>query len=293
MYKDSDPKRLARALMYRRINDLWEAGETRPEGRAVVLTGPEAGDVGSLRWYLGYQAKDTLFVDQDEGCLKVAAGRWPGVNTFHGSLAAGIKSVKTVGLAVMDFMGNFTQHVLDSVASLRSKLEVGSVITLTFKRGRESNFTPNWDKAQELFNQEMKRNPWIKMVVGAENSSPFLEATRVIGYSQLVKKILPKENLEVVFMVRYYSTCPMCIIALMKTVPSMKGNRWKSVFDGLSPEEREGEIQAKWSGRETFLEIGKELFSSGLDNEQVAEILNLPRLSINAWKAHWTRGTYK
>ncbi len=285
---ESDPKRLARALMYRRIRKLW-IGKP-PEGYVITLAGSEAAEIGAIRDYLGWSPHHTIFVDTDKTGLDVVNKSWPLARTHHGKIETVLKDLDgPVAFVNFDFMGSFNETVMSSISAVRSHLVPASIIAYTFSRGHEAEHTPNWDKARVIMKGFLARNPWMTTAVGDENSSTYLEASRFLGYAELIRKAVRKD-MRLVYFLRYNR---MGVLVLQDTSQLESNRHWKAVFNDLMPEEKTGDVVATSDTKATIKNLIIELFTGEkMTTPQIASFLNLPSLAVRAYRANWTRGAY-
>lgn len=295
---DSDAKRLARALLYRRIDQLWSFSK-RPEGTIITLCGDEATEIPSIRDYLKWEPEKTLFVDElPEGPKKVRK-QWKAAGAFHGDIRDAVRQLKgPIAFANLDFMGYFTQDVKQTIFLIKNIIAPGGVVSYTFRRDREADHTPEWNRLSKRAMQIIKSDPELDRKLGGEHSTPRSEAVRMVGYSDLLKTFLEKKpnSYQEIYAMRYFSKSEdnngnsMGIIALQNT-DGIKNKYWEEELKNpLSEEEKVGYIRPTIC-RESLRHIAVRLLDS-MSPKEVAGFLNLPRQNVAAWLAHKTRGTY-
>lgn len=126
-----------RTHFYRCVRDLW-AYTGKPRGKALVLAGQEAADVGPLIHLLGYKPSDIWLVDWEESeALNWARSVWPGLNTYAGDVRNVIGATGKLGLVNLDFCGHLTPGRRTIVQQASEFMSDGAVCSYTFLRGRE------------------------------------------------------------------------------------------------------------------------------------------------------------
>jgi hypothetical protein len=294
---ETDAKRVARFLLYDRINRLWQLS-VRPRGVAIVLAGKKLGDLGGLRWVLKFNPQDVIIVDNKEKqALKEAEEQWPGVRTYDGDVLDVVKDIKEpIALANLDFTGYLDDHRERIVSHVGNHLSDGGVCSYTFFRGREHEGIKNW--------RELLTIPTSRPVVNGykrseeEVRSLALDEKRFIGYAKKLKWALGR-NIHPVVLLRYSSnlekqqdnTYPMGVLAFQRLNPSGVRKTWlhevvKTNYIPRLSRRRRDEM------REYLRICSIRLFYEGLRSNAIGAILNTKPTIVAAWLAHETRGTY-
>jgi hypothetical protein len=286
---DTDSKRLARFYLFRRILMLW-ATVDKPEGTALVLAGPEASEIGCLRYYLSLPGEKVYFVDNKENAgLEIVKNIWSTANCVCGDIQTILEELKeNIAFVNLDFCGYMTDKVLESVDAAARKLVTGGVIAYTFVRDRENALTPNWDLAQKQAKRIIAQDPRYRSI--KEGTKDWLDAVRFLGYTEILKTRLGKD-FEPIFKIRYSSDRAMGMVALQKMPVHQRTPAWRrELAKSYSFEERSGyifDVELRSKLREIAMEL-----TDKIPAKKVAEILHLPATTLAAWQAHKTRGTY-
>jgi len=115
------------------------------QGHAITLAGTEPREeVSLLRDYLGWEAERSWFVDNDiknrhvQKAIKQVRVYWPGAKARLGNLREALPQIDKVGFANLDFMGHLNSYnVLPCLREVHEKMISGSIVGLTWERGRE------------------------------------------------------------------------------------------------------------------------------------------------------------
>lgn len=282
---ETDSKRLARLALYRRIQQLQPA-TTRTEGSAVVLAGPEAGEVGCLRDFLGLKPHRTYFVDwESEKGLDRARQDWPKVNTELTDVNNVVRPgyLKTpLALLHLDFMGYLNEVREDTLKQAAPLMAMWGMVFYTFFRGREKSGVGLWDKMKET-------------------KASSLDGKRFIGGARIIQKALGS-NFVPVFALRYCSISrravrnvrqgSMGVLGFQKVPKDFQGNsHWMRMLG--EPTQFGGEVPTDERLLQELLRTeALELRRQGHKSKEVSAILNMGAGKVAAWFAMQSRGTY-
>lgn len=142
---DVGEKAESRTAMYRALRETVFA---KPgTGAAVVLAGPDLGDLPLLTNVLRWDPRKIVVVDIDnsDGRLDKARRRYPGVTTFCGDLTYALKHLGEVGFACLDLMGPFSWEAVRTFEAVGERIAKRGAVSYTFLRGREQDITVEAD----------------------------------------------------------------------------------------------------------------------------------------------------
>lgn len=290
---ETDAKRVARLQLYLRIQQL-QSEEVRKRGMVVVLAGPEAGEVGCLRYLLNLDPRQVLFVDTDKNGLRVARSRWPGVATFNGDLLDAIQALKApLAFANLDFTGVMKKkerRIVEEAALCTMK---GGFISYTYFTGREMPGRSNFN--------EIVKVPAIREALPShfKKNRLVMDEKRTVWYmSELMRLLGP--TFDPAFFLRYdarheakYSRhSPMGVMAFQNAPHSIRTRTWETLMkSGTHEGSTNGKLDtATVKGRLRSKAIA--LAFKGKTSKEIAEILNVKAGTVAAWLANETRGTY-
>lgn len=285
---ESDAKRIARYDLYAHLQGVIQTyGD--PGGWAVVLAGPDAAEVGVLRYVLGWPRDRVIFVDKDETGLRAAEQKWPGVDTFHGDIIDILTALRGgIGFAHFDFMGHVNKTVQETFEIARGKIQMGGVIAYTYLRGREHAKTPNWQEAlaagKSMLLQGRKLSERRRL---RRDQKTLMEAARVYGYMALLAAALSPRGFDEyapLYTGRYHSgRSPMGFFALARRPVQARGLNWPEPVDNDMPADDYGDRLKR---------VIVDFRQMGYPDNEIAAVFNVDARSLPAWQAHVTRGTY-
>ena len=293
---DSLAKRAVRFMMYMDCSTFWHNGDFKPPtGLAVVLAGPEACELGSLRYLLQWPAERTVFVDVDKRGLEVAKAKWKGVPTFHGSVGDFFQSNKEkVAFVHMDFNGHLTEDAMAALRALRGRLTHRAFVALTVLRGREHNeHTLLWPWMKQVGKHAGKKMA-NKMNVDVDDIE--LDAARLVGYRSIIGNCIGenkhRDELDMVFVQPYQGhKTPMLSVGCFWLPQAMRGPKWKKAINSMYRCRAITSMKNDYAER--FIKHwGLHLRRGGMPIEIVSEVLNVQEGTLTAWLAHDTRGSY-
>lgn len=306
---DCVTKKLARYNTYWEIKQIWEKSGT-PKGWVVLLAGDEAAEVGCVLNLLRWPANHVIVVDLNPRGLHAAQERFPGVRTYQGNVLDVIEALPedSISLIHLDFQGHFKESEASFVRATRQKLRRGAFLLYTFMHGRDKSkpyYAPTRVRGRTALGQLPEDE---RKALSPREESKFVRAT---GTMLRIMKAMSADSGDVwgPFGINYNSGSPMELLALMYWpgfVKRMRKNK-RRVEAGKKPcvpdwyyemfttkpfrvpivytEDRHIRILAlrllswPWPDRE-------------LTAKEVAEILNIKKATVAAWKAHETMGTY-
>lgn len=295
---ETDAKRIARAQLYRRIASLQAPAERR-EGMAVVLAGPDAGEVGCLKHVLRVRPWQVLFVDnrETEGLAK-ARRQWPGVHTYCGDILDALQNLQApLFFANLDFMGYLNDHRRRTVEAAGRLLKARGVLSYTFFRGREAPGRGNWDALRSIRTHRRRAR------IGNQSARdmPTWDERRMIGYTQEIQSLMGGTQAEPIFMLRYDSKsaerkerhAPMAVLAFQHMPAGLRTAEWEAALSTTPNEGSRGGSLPRKHLDEALRNQALAYLHEGWNCKEVAELMTLPVGTIMAWKAHETRGTYE
>ena len=261
---ESDAKRFARASLYMKANALWSPGGGIPGSLAVVLAGPHAPEVGALRHFLRWPAKDVLFVDVVKRHLDAVKRRWPQARTFLGPISDAIQSVGgSIGFINYDFMGALNGAAEASIASARGKLAPRAIVAYTFHRGREDDRTPWWKYMKSL----------TRRTAGTVEAR---DAVRMIGYSFLLARLLGHKWCTPIYRMRYTANgCHMGVVAVQNMPPEFRTSPWATAVCTMNNhEEKDGMINERSLEKSLGTLVNQTLLETPC--QRVSALFNIP-----------------
>jgi hypothetical protein len=274
---ETDGKRLARYHIFHRIH-LSTISTPLPPGRVITLCGPDPGDVGCIRDMLRVSPERVLFVENDRAFrsgLKKARLKWPGVETYFGNVEDVLRSTKdTVSVLNADLMGTLKQRDLPLFEAAADHMETGSALNFTFFRGREQ-------EGQGLYGGTLSR---------CQTPGKSLDWLRFDLFSRTLRGVLGG-NINQLILALTYDARSTLKNSRHSPMGAMLFQRDAVANNALGHLNRRIEINS-FDVRQRLRMVALSLLSKGYPSEAVASILNLNELSIRAWLAHETRGTY-
>lgn len=279
---DTDAKRLSRVAVYRRIEEL-QPPECRRwgKGMAIVLAGPEAGEVGCLRDFLKMDPKGVIFVDREaKGLLKVNRD-WPEAVTFFSDMKELNRLFKgssyPTSIVNFDFCGYVTDENEKLVRNIAPQIVDWGMVFTTFFRGRET-----FGNRERVLKAKAKT----------------LDGKRFVSTAGVLQKALGPTFLPV-FSLRYAGLQSdgrgktkrgtMGILGFQKVPKGFQRNtHWTRMMESPSP--YGGNIPTDERLLSELLRVeALTLRSRGLNSKEVAAILNLNPGSVAAWFANQSR----
>jgi SAM-dependent methyltransferase len=239
---ESPSKRLARVRLYRRVDDLFQAGGT-PDGWVVVLAGKQACELWILRHFLQWDPSRVLFVDIDPAGPKRAFLEWPDANIYVGDLIDVLPELDSIAFANLDFCGLPTQQVQRCVREVGKRLSPGGIVSYTFPRGRENQQSlRHWSPAFAMADEY------------AEDQGIALSSSddrRFLGYTLLLEQLLGKRSLHAALALKYRNNqvrgLSMGSVALQWMPRKKQTREWRQAIE-LDP--YSGKIDPKQSDEE-------------------------------------------
>jgi hypothetical protein len=275
---ESHVKALVRALLYKRLIELWNAA-TYPEGWAITLAGPDACEVGPLKSYLRWPEDRVLFVDTQRKGLDRVGKEWPGAGVFRGKLATALDKYEgQFAFVNLDFMGQCTEEVQATIAKLKHRLAVGAVVSYTFSRGREHSGTKSWRIVVNAAEEFMRRH-------GRAIPDTF-ESIRWVGIAALTQKLLDSENIHLVGRFRYRSNIKdMGVMMLQYLPPEAVTEEWRAL-ELLDLQTRSDESAYEMLCHHVRADMRK------MSTRQLVALYHMPTTTIAAFKAAGTKAGY-
>jgi hypothetical protein len=284
---ESDAKRLSRLRCFLHVKQQFERYGA-PDGWAVTLAGPEAAEVGVMRYLMGWPRDRVLFVDHDPRGLRRAERLWPGVDTYCGDIVDVLSFLDGgIAFAHFDFMGHLNRTAQETFERAGSMLKPHGVVMYTYFRGREQNNSTIWHLAQHYGKSVGCRTLAAKRAYRGLSEKQRKKWARTFGYLTIVIDLLERHStgafVPIIAGSNYQSTSPMGVLAVQKFRHAPK----KADRPAIYPQIRGGD----YAMRETR-KLLKIMHDCGYPNRELAAIFNVAEKSIPAWLAHVTRGTY-
>lgn len=253
----------------------------------MVLAGPDAGEIGCLRHYLGFQADRTWFVENDKkhkAGLEKVRREWPGANAKLMDVKDVLSSLadNSVAFLHLDFMGYLNGVRRDIVLEAAQKMAVWGTIFYVFFRGRERDGVGFWT--------ELKKD-----------KSKTLDGKRFVGGAKILSKALGWDFVPI-FSLRYTSVAArlkgsarkgdMGIIGFQRLPSTVeRSDYWLRMLEEPSP--YGGVVPTDDRLCKEYLRIkALELRRSGHKSKEVAAILNTNPGTVAAWFALQSQGAY-
>lgn len=316
---ESIAKKIVRVNLYSRAADLLRLANIDPmEARVLVLAGPEAHETGVLQHIFRTTAKNVTFCDREDRGLIVAQRKWPGVLIHHGSVDAALRqAAQPFHFIHLDFNGHMNGGVKSAFAELRKGTMIGSVVAVTFLRGRETVNTPGWAGVDMFTGETFVRGLPRRLI---QNASKFpalaailaLDPKRVRMYSWALRSALlgtpdfsgdrPYGREEITPLVAGYvydsGNSPMGTVVVQRwrrenntgqwgfsigQPANMKRNAAQALRTAVS--EAAGAVREK--SRDDLLELVDKLLLV-MNYDEACAVLAISRRTLAAWRAHRT-----
>lgn len=152
---ESLAKKVARVRLYRRTREMLRCRNIDPATiKVVFLPGPEAAEVGALKYIFKARAQNVVGIDRDEVAIEALRKKWPGACGILGDLAdrslvedeAGpFRRVFSTfqsphdlaGFIHLDLMGNLSVAAALMYCNWAAFCREDGVVAVTYLRGRE------------------------------------------------------------------------------------------------------------------------------------------------------------
>lgn len=302
---ETDAKRIVRLDCYLRAAELI-AGSTSARHQlygiqpcwAVTLCGPDAAELGAFKHLLKWPARQSAFVDMDSNPsgLRKAEKNWDNVKTINDTLYNAIRLIKgPIAFIHLDFMGHISSDVETSLHLIRPRIPRGGVVMVTSLRGRETVNTPHWKEAQNRISwPALVASPdFIRRTKAFGWTNPRLAVARAAGYANEHLQILNGADTGrfSVFQKRGMFWCER--IYEYQGGPSPMVVHFYRRTD-LSLFKNEAMLyRLRCNGEQAAMQVRSQVLRMmDLSTEEISEIMNIPRGTVAAWRAHGTRGTY-
>lgn len=159
---ESIAKKVARIRLYKRTRQALKYFDYKLENvKVLFLPGPQATEVGVLKYLLKTQPKNVVAVDKDPEVCQWARMKWPGITAVCGDLmypdtVREVRSVcSTYDFIHLDLMGTLSANSELLYAQWSNLCETNGVMAVTYLRGREQKITPISRQCQ-LFGEKMR-----------------------------------------------------------------------------------------------------------------------------------------
>lgn len=288
---ESIAKKIARARAYEFAVKCLPA-DRRGRATVLALAGPEAGDLGPIRAFGVTDAPaDVMLVDLEEGGLRCAAREWPGVHVFHGPLHEA-RPPWPVDLAVLDWCGHGdTPLACRSYRAISGRLRFGSVIVVTYLRGRESDYSST-KRAARVMARDSKR---YRTIDNLARIRPVAIACAVSEAMGLVAATEPRDVMGLrdrdpvladwgsITYRGHASPMGIGIFTVRRKIDICRAWRREEPVCYMS------NVQSSECDTPGLLREAERLAAAGVD---AAAALAVSRGTLAAWKAHKTMGSY-
>lgn len=285
---ESLAKKIARVKLYLDISQHLPRDGT---SRVVGLAGPEANDVSLCEAFNIAHPSRICLADLDEEAVTVAKAR--GATTFHGPMHQ-MPHPEPVDLAVFDWCGYAdSTHAISAYRAF--KYRVGSVICVTFARGREQT-----DSAPQ---EHLRDNAKINMPTTLDNARKVVAAKTIssalgipiLFWAQDSSAHSIKDSAPILHLVSILDyqghSMPMGMVALKISRKYEFMRRCRKGNDVSRSEKISWHPPVKKNADVLeCLRIADYLEEEGIDP---AKALAVSPGTLAAWRAHRTMGTYE
>jgi hypothetical protein len=276
---ETDPKRLARLAVYRRVEELQP--QSARSGRSfVVLAGPRAGELGCLRHFLKTDPTLTHFVDRERVTgLARAKEEWPGVNTHNKNAYDVIGALETpAALVHMDVCGYLDRVDEQEIRKIGRVVCDWGMVFFTFYRGRErpGTYVRKRIEASPAETPEGKRFQSTAQAMTSALGSNFhpVFSLRYTGVERFIGKV---------------HLGPMGVLGFQKIPPPTSiSAHWFSMLRNPSPYGGYVPTDPRLL-REHLRVEALSLRTRGLNASEVAAILHMNPGTVAAWFAKQSR----
>ena len=272
-FEDTYRKKLSRLLYWEKVEQILG----NIDGFVfLALAGPDAGDLSTLLG-LGAEMEQVVLVDKDAKAVESSKWKFPKADVRHGELLEVVGKDEKFDAVFLDFCSNLKPEVFDYLAEVvKSHLAEGGVFGINILSGREAGeMRETLDKAGiSLRGQYTDKS---------ESAYPYLTRCAIL-HEQLTERL--GWSPEPALVINYASIgkdrqgVPMLTVLYKKAKgkKSFVPRSYESMLQTISVDEP--------AFRKDALELAKK-------RDRVDLLLNIPRGTLAAWKAHDTRGTYK
>jgi len=278
---DDIPKKEARAYIYQRVKALRDALNLDTNGLFITLAGDDGAEIGFLEYELRANPKKTWFVDLKKENLNTIKEKWPGANTFFGSLENFLNYLppNDIEFINLDFQGLFTDPVGYSFAALKDRVVPGGLISYTFERARDGG------------------NIWVRLKEKAtialqqEGLSPEQDRDTIRYYATLqnIRETFGSDFEPVLYFMYQNKRSPMSVLLIQRHHPKMANNQvWEREMARKNSTAHITQKIPRLKGKLEDRESMKNIALAYIDKYSTAEIAKMLRIEtkyINAWKA--------
>lgn len=296
----------------------------------LVLASREGGDISVLVG-MGVPISNIVAVDREESAAAACRLKWPGCDVICGDVCDAANYFKDdLQTVFLDFCGPVTVETIRTCVECFRVMPCGPSVVLAaaFLKGRERRQTPKVSvlHAGSGFNRRarLRRRSTLRhldyaskinaILEGRENCDPMdlmesiandsgawdagaMRMNLLDGVFELASNYREAEAIRVI---NYQGKgVPMCILvfAVRKKGFTSRNHEFTITFVGDPNSRSAREYQSMTKGVPVDMEKSpvlwvKEFCVNEPDSDYASLVLNIPRSTISAWKAHSTRGTY-
>jgi hypothetical protein len=330
---ESLQKKIVRALALGDAFQCWDSNPFNDDAGLVVLPGPTCGDLEALSAFVPEVISDAqhsiMFVDTDKNSILSATERYPKAFSYNGCLSDAVFPWK-VRLGIADFCGSLEGNNYRGLVNLVQNAVSPAVFIVTMSRGRESK--SEISRVVKMVNKKTEfrqahgrtltysrgRTEKPRTTIWAKWNDENEEATQtacaraqavvwqIAGSTRCLLGHLARgrNDFRLGKRVTLLSVMPYTRTAMesgkRKLYPMVT---FVMAVSTRPPPRRKGiEVQfvpSEAGCKETFLQIAEELTGKiGQRNStnpegDICRIMNIDRLTLAAYKAHRTRGSYR
>jgi hypothetical protein len=299
---DGLAKKLVRFELWTVLSEIL--GERFMQGRHLVLSSHEAGDVSTLLG-LGVPPNHIVAVDTDRGALACAKKKFPEVDFRHADITEVAKTHQHKFLtAHVDLCSTISEDTIKTIVGTLPALRNNSFLGIAFMMGREKE-----DAASRI---EREKN---KIARKREHGKD--DATRGYNVNRMARIRVLASRLDGICASNRIAIRPMwakfylsggkkrkgvpMAYTLFSVVRATKKEPFGAFIDRVRKTESEWipstTLAGSLSNDPWYLNIDEKALRDfclrmNKSAAQISLLLNIPKMRVAAWKAHRTMGTY-
>lgn len=224
-----------------------------------------------MRDLLRLRADQCWFADKSEKYgLKKARTAWKGIHTHLGDVRELFGRIPKAAIVNLDFCGLLSVEREEIVQEVAPHVMDWGMVFYTFFRGREM---------KGRYGYEVLKKSNAKTLDGKR-----LQATASLLLERLGKGFLPVFALRYTSLRRWpYRVGPMAILGFQKVPEGFERNsHWLKMLSKPAPYDSFVPMDDKTLHQQLRLEV-QALHHKGFDTEQIAAILSMSRVVVDAW----------
>lgn len=274
MIVDSIGKKIMRARMWLTLKPLL-----KKDSQILVLTGPTAGDI-SCALAVGVAPRNILAIDKDPKLVVSARLHYPQAKHKNISLEELASAGARFDAVILDLCTPLTANSLATLNVGRKLLKPRGILTYTFLCGREN---PSTEVYKEINSRKKKYK---------ENSAQLSRLSYLRDWLESAQDQTPPSLHQLISNAWLYDSrnpdekgCLPMGVVLIRTAPQIP-------LELLLGIRRDKFIATQWLRKPTKKDLVEEADKFKQMNLPEAQLLNIPRATLVAVRAHATRGTY-